>query len=94
MFREDSLRSILGIQGWNIKNVRSTLDELTIEIIRDRCHVYICPICKEGSLIYYDKVGIRCARDFGMIGKRCYLEFESIRIYCKNCNKVLTEFLS
>lgn len=93
MFQEDILKSILGIQGWNIKNLKHEHDDLILEIIRDLGHVYICPVCKEGSLIYYDKSGVRRVRDFSIGGKRCYLEFDSVRMYCDHCQKVLTEYL-
>lgn len=93
MFQKDSLESILGIQGWNVKNLRIDYDSLIIEIVRKPGHTYTCPSCKSGSLIYYDKVGVRRVRDFAMSGRRCYLEFDSVRIYCSRCKKVLTESL-
>ena len=95
MSRENNLTDLLGIQGWKVKKEEIEIGdkEVVIPIERLPGEGYQCSRCGEKYFFYYDRMPKRKVRDFPICGRKCYLEFRSVRVECSNCREVVVEKL-
>lgn len=96
--KEITLTSLLGIQGWNVKNIRYKEDDImgkdvVVTIERDSDNFYVCSECGASYFIRYDTLPPRLIKDFPIWGRKTYLELSFARVYCEQCKKVVIEKL-
>lgn len=84
---------LLGIQGWGVVRDGVSISEqgVCVRIERSAGNVLECGGCGARGCRAYDHKPRR-VRDFGVWGRRCFLEFDEARVECERCG-VMTERL-
>jgi transposase len=87
---EESIRGLLGIQGWIVYGVREEADRVLVRVGRPRKRAR-CERCREVSLRVHQRMKWRRVWHMGIEGKGVYLEIRPRRYWCARCQRAFSE---
>lgn len=95
MCDDKTITELLGIQGWNVKNIE--VDDLNgnlkVQLERDSGLSYDCASCGQLHMLVYDHYPSRIVEDLSAWGRKTYLEFSQARVFCSACGGIQAEKL-
>lgn len=89
------ITELLGIQGWQVKNieVNDLNGDITLQLERDVNSAYKCASCGQLHMFAYDHYPSRTVEDLSAWGRKTFIKFSQARIFCSECGNVQAEKL-
>jgi len=89
---EDDIRSVLGLQGYEVVGVRHGVEgeEVEVELPREGC----CPRCERVTARVHQRAKRQSRVEFGFVGqKQLRILVQRRRLWCKSCGRAFTQAL-
>jgi len=87
---EESIKRLLGIQGWIVYQVREEADRTVVRVGRPKKGAR-CERCGGLSFAVHQRMRWRQVWHMAVGGRKVYLEIRARRYWCRNCQRAFTE---